>query len=628
MINSMTRDDLHRLADIVREETGNLIQEKNYPMLESRIRGHLLKLQLKSMNEYWEYFEKHERQEREIILSLMTTHYTFFFREFAHFEVLDKWIDQNIDKIRQRYAQNKQPMRIWSAACSRGQEPYSIATFLETHLWKKYQVGYEILATDIDQQSVNFAKNGVYPLKEVNTIPHVYLEGCWRKGTGDVKDYSAAHPNIRAKIKFDALNLFDMDTYIGNQKFDIIFCRNVFIYFSDENVEKVAHNLMRHLNDDGILISGMSESLRFTSWKYPSVGPSCYQKQVAAPAPILNPGVSPALKVVPKTAPEPLATPESEGYMVLCVDDSSTIQDLMKKIFSQDPNCRKVDTALNGREAHEKLQQGKYDLITLDIHMPEVTGIEFLEKFYDKKKHPPVLMVSSVNRTDVELATKSLQLGAFDYVEKPAMNNLQKSTEEILSKTKLALKAKSLPKVEAVGDFDQSIAQKIVVPDASMCLRIVMASPENKDKLKQIVTSQLNEYRSPALLILWKESNETHIASEISEWTKRQLVILKDNNHNFFKPNAIYLVKNELNHLILQKVNANSVSFQVLRKEETALVELKKMSNLQVLLDESISSYQPFFEARHGVKVSDITPATSFSSLSVEFFAKLRKAAA
>lgn len=629
----MTNSDLHRLAEIVRQETGNLVQEKNYPMLESRIRGHLLKLQIKNISEYWTYFEKNERQEREIILSLMTTHYTFFFREFAHFEVLESWIEKELPNLKERYLKNKLPVKIWSAACSRGQEPYSIASFLETHLWRKHQIPYEILATDIDQQSINFAKNGVYPLKEVNTVPHIYLEGCWKKGTGDVKNFSAAHPNIRSKIKFDVLNLFDMDAFIGNQKFDVVFCRNVFIYFSEDNVEKVAHNLMQHLNDSGLLISGMSESLRFQSWKYPTVGPSCYQKRIEPSVATKTPAPAAATKTTPTPVLAPTFTPRPEpvvdaGYSVLCVDDSSTIQVLMKKIFSQDSNCKNIDKALNGREAFEKLQQGKYDLITLDIHMPEVSGIEFLEKYYDKKKHPPVLMVSSVNRTDIELATKSLQLGAFDYVEKPAMNNLQKSSEEILNKAKLALKSRTLPAVAAVGDFDESIAQKIVVPDASMCLRVVLASAESKEKLKQIIKSQLNEYRSPGLLVLWKEPAESHIASEISEWSNRQLVILKDNNHSFFKPNTIYLAKNELNHLILQKVNANSVSLQVLRKEETALVELKKMNNLQVLLDESIESYQMFFEARHGVKVSDITPATSFSSLSVEFFAKLRKAVA
>lgn len=617
MIDFLTTADLQKLAEIVREETGNMVQEKNYPMLESRIRGHLLKLQIKNMSQYWQYFEQHEKEEREIILSLMTTHYTFFFREFAHFEVLEEWIEKELPQIKERYLTTKTPVRVWSAACSRGQEPYSLAMFLEVHLLKKHQIPYEILATDIDQQSVNYAKNGVYPIKEINTIPHLYLEGSWKKGTGDIKDYSAAHSKIRERIKFDAVNLFEMDAYIGNQKFDIIFCRNVFIYFSEENVEKVAHNLMRHLNDSGLLISGMSENLRFDSWKYPTVGPSSYQKRLT--------------QLTPLTQPKPLTQPAvslvTAKYKVLCVDDSSTIQVLMKKIFADDPNCEKIETALNGREAREKLDQGQYDLITLDIHMPEVTGIEFLEKLYNKKKDPPVIMVSSVNRTDLELATKSLQLGAFDYVEKPAMNNLQKSSQEILSKAKLALKSKVLPVASAVTDFDQSISQKIVVPDASQCLRIVLAGPESKNKLKQIITSQLNEYRSPGLLILWKETTESHIASEIGEWTQRQLVILKDSNQSFFKPNTIYLSKDDMDHSILEKMKLNSVSLQVLRKKEKALSELKKVSTLQVLLDESIGNYQVFFEARHGIKVSDITPATSFSSLSVEFFAKLRKAA-
>ena len=624
MLVNLTKEDLLRLAQVVRDETGNQVQEKNFPMLESRIRSHILKLGLGSIDDYWAHFQENEKQERELLQSLMTTHYTFFFREYAHFEILERWIVDESEKLKARFEKTKEPVRVWSAACSRGQEVYSLAMFLEFNLLKKYGIPFEVIGTDIDSESVAFAKNGVYSIQEVNTIAQMYLNGYWKRGTGPIKDFAAVHPNLKSKTHFEPLNLFEISSWKNQKKFDVIFCRNVFIYFSEENVKKVALDLSKKLEPRGLLVSGVSEPLRFSNWPLKLVGPSCYQNlgadQKGEP--------SQAPKANGKTATGvSIAKPiENSKYRVLCVDDSTTIQTLIKKIFSTDPSCERVDVAANGKEARVKLDSGKYDLITLDIHMPEVNGIEFLERLYQKKSDPPVLMISSVNRTDIELATKSISLGAFDYVEKPAMNNLQKSTDEILTKAKMALRIKSKSEDQSVGNFDASISQQIVVPDASQCLRIIVASSESKKLLEQVVRGQKNEYRSPALLVLWHQGTE-NIESELLTWTNRQIISLKD-AHQILKPNCVYLAKEELHKDALLNIKAKSISLQVLGQKITDLTTLKKFASIQVLLDESIGDFQGTFERQQGLKISDITPATSFPSLSVEFFANLRKAAA
>ncbi|MGE4133263.1 MAG: CheR family methyltransferase [Bdellovibrionales bacterium] len=615
MVKSVARQDIERLAEIVREETGNQVMEKNFSMIESRIRAHLGRLGIEDMQAYWDYFEAHEELERDALQSLMTTHYTFFFREFAHFEILEKWWAAEKTRLMPRHQKDGQPIRIWSAACSRGQEVYSLAMFLD----KRMSIPFEIFGSDVDAESVAFARNGVYPLKEVNTIPHEYLAGYWKKGTGSVKDYAAIHPNIKKKVSFQPLNLLELDRWSDTRQFDVIFCRNVFIYFSDENVQKIASSLAKRLSPGGLFISGMSEPLRFKGWDLNSIGPSAYQKAGAVQS------------VEKLKSPQPKAptvvTPVQEKARVLCVDDSGTIQLLMKKIFASDPTFDRVETAMNGREAREKLDKGKFDLITLDIHMPEVNGIEFLERLYKRKSDPPVLMVSSVNRTDLELATKSLSLGAFDYVEKPAMNNLQKSASEILTKAKMALRSKELPKTEEVGGFDQSIGQKIVVPDASQCLRLVFAGQPSRAQVEQLVKFQEAEYRSPALLIVWRDQEAmTQLEADILTWTKKTLAPLRK-AESFLRPNHVYVLAAEFAEAQLKQIKAKSLSVQFLDVPTLVGASFPAGSNMQVLVDEALGSRAKEIERLFGVRVSDITPATSFASLSVEFFANLRKAA-
>jgi chemotaxis protein methyltransferase CheR len=615
----LSKQDFQRLADIVREVTGNHVQEKNRPMLESRIRSRLLKLGLASMTEYWNYFADNEQEEKEMLQSLMTTHYTFFFREFIHFEALDKWINDEAVRLKARFEATKAPVKIWSAACSRGQEVYSLAMFLEHHLLKKHGVPYEITGTDIDAESVSFAKNGVYPIKEVNTISQIYLADNWKRGTGSNKEFAAIHPNIKKNTKFSTANLLELSGWQSSDVFDVIFCRNVFIYFTEDNVKKIAKDLAKKLDSRGLFISGISEALRFTDWPLTAIGPSIYR----------NKDIDVAKKSSEtSTVGTPMAKPtEATKYTVLCVDDSPTIQLLIKKIFSQDPNCKSVDTAIHGRDAREKLNQKKYDLITLDIHMPEVSGIEFLEKLYNKNEDPPVLMVSSVNRTDVELATKAMTLGAFDYIEKPAMNSLQKSADELLTKTKMALRVRADKIGHVATSFDALIAQKIVVPDASLCSRIVFAHSQSMQELEQIVKGQSSELRSPSLLIVWREDKPVNILGEVLKWTTNTVNEVRDAKV-MLRPNQIFIVKANEAKAVLENIRAKNLSLQILDPEFIELKYLTKNSMMQVLLSEHLLTQASRFELTSGLKVSDITPATSFVSLSVEYFANIRKAAA
>ncbi len=655
MVNPLKKGDVLRLAQIVREETGNEVQEKNYTMIEARMRSRLNELGMDSMEDYWNHFDEHEVAEREALLSLMTTHYTFFFREYAHFEVLGRWIELNALRLKERFQKANGAVKVWSAACSRGQEVYSLAMFLEVELFKKHGVPYEVLGTDIDAESVAKATNGVYPLEEVNTIPRMYLSGYWRRGTGPNEGFAGVQEKLKERTRFDVINLLNLSDVRPNDRadqFDIIFCRNVFIYFSQRNVQKIAQGLAARIDDQGLIVSGVSEPLRFEGWTFNSVGPSCYQKSVTPvdakpmlpnayplstsatvggrktsfPLDTIDSNVAPAASI--NSSSSLSLQPTENRYRVLCVDDSSTIQTLMKKIFSQDSACIGVDIAGNGREARERLNRQRYDLVTLDIHMPEVNGIEFLERLYDRKKDPPVIMISSVNRADLDLVTKSLVLGAFDYVEKPAMNGLEKSTGEILTKAKMALRAQRVADSRPAAGFDNAIAKKVVVPDASQCLRIILASSRNIDKLEAVVRGQKDEGRSPASLILWNdEGAEATPIAKILEWTDRQVMHLRD-CRQVLKPDHFYVALPQLHRELVSQLKVKSVSLQILDGNVLDMGSLREVPSLQVLLDESLTAEMQELERKSGCKVSDTTPATSFSSLSLEFFANLRKAVA
>lgn len=634
----LSAQDFQRLGKIVTEETGNKITENNYSMLESRLRSRCGKLGIE-LSDYWKHFEANEEDERSALKSLMTTHYTFFFREYVHFEILEQWIEENLESLKNRYKNSTQTFRVWSAACSKGQEVYSLAMFLHETLLDKHGINFEIVGSDIDPEAVGYATNGVYPLKEVNTIPRKFLTQFWKKGKNKLADFAAVKPNLKEKVKFYTDNLLDLKTP-KDSGFDVIFCRNVLIYFTDENVQKIALGLRERLGKDALFISGVSEPIRFADWNLKSYGPSSYTQggnkqdycvvsttpSTAAPRPA---EISKAKTPAPATSPAPVAQIHAgRQYSVLCVDDSPTIQNLMKKIFSRDSNCKEVVTALNGREAHEQLQKRSFDLITLDIHMPEVNGIEFMERFYDRRNHPPVIMVSSVSRTDVDLASKSLNLGAFDYVEKPAMNRLKESMEEILTKTQLALRSKADDKPAAL-EGSELVSRKIVVPDASRCLRAMLQSGSDTRHLAAFLTAAAAETRScPFLVVRDDNVSASEIEKALVGLTQAGIEHAHDGNQ-FLRPNKIYHCSLETWQAIAGTLEGKQVSLFCCNEQFDWIKSVPNtVSRLQVLLDESLQDKRRSLESRAAVRVSDITPSTSFQSLSVEFFAAIRKAAA
>ena len=253
-LQQLNSEFVKEIADIMLQLTGVQFFDKQSGMIQSRLFKRMIELDVKEPAAYLRYLKENYGTESKILVSLLTTHHTFFFREFFHFDfLLKEGLTKVIAELR---AQNQNKIRIWSAACSQGQEVYSLALFLEYHLpLIAPDISYEILGTDIDIDCIKIAKNGVYRFEQIKEIPSLYQGKHWQKGTGDIESFVRIKESIRNHCQFMTSNLFDMSLLMG-QNFHFIFCRNVFIYFNQIQISSVSKNMLNLLHPGGYLFLG------------------------------------------------------------------------------------------------------------------------------------------------------------------------------------------------------------------------------------------------------------------------------------------------------------------------------------------------------------------------------------
>jgi chemotaxis protein methyltransferase CheR len=263
-------EDFAYFQDLVFKLTGIMISDKKRDLLLTRLTTHLRNSHLETYSEYRNYLQglPADHIEWQGFINSITTNKTDFFREIRHFEYIEevlipKWIQAK-----------KSDIRVWSAACSTGEEPYSLAMFLEAKLPEG--MTYKIMASDIDTSVLEKAKNGVYSMVKESEIPEEYRKKSIQYGRGEIAEWFRIKSSLKNKITFLNFNLVD-DT-MGNEKFDLILCRNVMIYFSRAIVEKVAINLSSSSADDGVLFIGHSESLQGTKTPWKVTTASIYSK--------------------------------------------------------------------------------------------------------------------------------------------------------------------------------------------------------------------------------------------------------------------------------------------------------------------------------------------------------------
>jgi chemotaxis protein methyltransferase CheR len=251
------RDTTFRLLrDLIYNYCGLTFDDQSKYLLEKRLANRLVEHQLRDFHEYYHFlmYDKNRDQELNTVVDIMTINETYFFREEQQ---LKAFAEEILPLLKARKKEEgKRSIRIWSAGCSTGEEPYTIGILIQqSGLFRGWDV--EIFATDISHRVLQTARKGEYGKSSFRSTDAYYLE----KYFTDVDGRKRINDSIRNLVNFGYLNLFDTDRICLVGKMDVIFCRNVIIYFDREGKKKVIRNFENRLVSKGYLLLGHSESL-------------------------------------------------------------------------------------------------------------------------------------------------------------------------------------------------------------------------------------------------------------------------------------------------------------------------------------------------------------------------------
>lgn len=269
-----TDRDFEYLRNLVTSHAGITLGGHKRQLVYGRLTRRLRQLGLDSFEQYCRYVDEHLDTEFGELINAITTNLTSFFRENHHFEHL---AGNALPDRMERNGLNRR-LRLWSAGCSTGEEPYSIAlTVAETLGAERAHWDVRVLATDIDTQVLTRAGNGVYAEERIEGIPPERARRWFRRGTGPNLGKVRVDDGLRDLIAFRQLNLMDT-SWPMRGPFDVIFCRNVVIYF-DKPTQKILFDRFADLlAPDGYLYVGHSESLHGTSTRFKLIGRTIYQR--------------------------------------------------------------------------------------------------------------------------------------------------------------------------------------------------------------------------------------------------------------------------------------------------------------------------------------------------------------
>jgi chemotaxis protein methyltransferase CheR len=275
--------DLERLRDLIYQVAGIYHPENKLRLLLERCSRRMRELKIPTVRDYISCLMRGEARQAELIalLNEITIGETYFFRNIPQLQALRRIILPNILRMKSSSAQRR--LRIWSAGCSTGEEPYTLRMVLleeAERLLKGWQV--EILGTDINQQALAHAETGVYDKHSTRNLPALYREKYFVAAGGDLQ----VAPNARAGITFSRLNLSDDQVMSAMQNIDAIFCCNVLIYFDLVSKRRVIGHFFNNLLPHGYLFLGPAESLYGVSDDFSLVhlpGSTAYVKRAAVP---------------------------------------------------------------------------------------------------------------------------------------------------------------------------------------------------------------------------------------------------------------------------------------------------------------------------------------------------------
>lgn len=274
----LSDEDFLALSKIIQDQCGIKMPLTKKVMLEARLRKRLRKLSIRTFREYCDFLFSPEGIEQELVpmIDVVTTNKTEFFREPSHFEFMT--VHALPERVRNAGSGPRRPFSVWSAGCSTGEEPYTIAMVMAEFFRQVAEFDFSIFATDISTQVLEKARMGIYEEHKVEHVPEVMKKKYLLRSKDRNRKHVRVVPELRQKVRFGRLNFMEED-FGMREDMDLVFCRNVIIYFNRETQERFLTKLVRHLVPGGYLFVGHSETLHGMDLPINPVSPSIYKKK-------------------------------------------------------------------------------------------------------------------------------------------------------------------------------------------------------------------------------------------------------------------------------------------------------------------------------------------------------------
>ncbi|CAA0091193.1 Chemotaxis protein methyltransferase [Zhongshania aliphaticivorans] len=265
---SFNESHFDKIRELVFSHTGISLGDEKRQLAYSRYSKRLRALGIDDFDDYIDIVRSGNESEIPLFVSAITTNFTSFFRENHHFDFL-------VNEVR-RLLLTQNSIRIWSAGCSSGEEPYSIAMALLSGVPGVESADVKILATDLDSEILDRAFRGVYPKEKIEGVDQNMVKSWIKHGSNDNKGYVMVHPKVRGMVSFKQLNL--LESWPIKNSFDIIFCRNVVIYFCKEVQKTLFSKFANNQKKGSQLMIGHSENLAGVCDSYRLIGRTIYEK--------------------------------------------------------------------------------------------------------------------------------------------------------------------------------------------------------------------------------------------------------------------------------------------------------------------------------------------------------------
>lgn len=403
-------------------------QAGNYrrDILVTNVQRRMQKLSCASLRDYLIVVANNPK-ERDQLISSLTIHTTFWFREFRQMSSVERVITES--KLRD--------IKVLEAGCSTGQSTYSLAIFFHQLKAKGLIDSWKIIGFDIDPVSIATARAAIYQKSSYRQIPdqfsHLFLHG-----TGKTAGLYTLDKEIRSGCQFLVEDIRNIASRFEHGLYNLIVCRNLLIYFSPKDVNVIVRNFARLNREDGILCIGHNEFFDQDARDYEKIDTGVYISRRAGSraeglASLLAKTKTKATTAAPRPSSvqepvETVAAPKTSGQnpiakgRILVIDDSRTIVKTLERLLGSTGEFA-VDTCLSAKQADELVEKHAYDLISLDLNMPETDGMTWLGGFRSKGHETPVIVVSGANMQEAETGLAAIKGGAQDFVEKDLLHS-------------------------------------------------------------------------------------------------------------------------------------------------------------------------------------------------------------